>query len=36
MDRAKPLYADGDGIGFELVRGDALRCKTLLLLQLSL
>ncbi len=35
MDRAKPLFADGDGIGFELVRGDALRRKTLLLKQLS-
>ena len=29
MDRAKPLFADGDGIGFELVRDDALRRKTL-------
>ena len=35
MDRAKPLFADGDGIGFELIRGDALRRKTLLLQQLS-
>ena len=35
MDRAKPLLADGDGIGFELVRGDALRRKALLLQQLS-
>ena len=35
MDRGKPLFTDGDGIGFELVRGDPLRRKALLLLQLS-
>ena len=35
MDRGKPLFTDGDGIGFELVRGDPLRRKALLLQQLS-
>jgi len=35
MDRSKPFFADGDGIGLELVRGDALWRKALLLQQLS-
>ena len=35
MEGGQPLLADGDGIRFELVRGDALRRKALLLQQLS-
>ncbi len=35
MEGGKPLLADGDGVRFELVRGDALRRKALLLQQLS-
>ena len=35
MNRANPLFADGDGKGFELVCGDALGRKALLLQQLS-
>jgi hypothetical protein len=35
MEGGKPLLADGDGVRFELVRGNALRCKALFLHQLS-
>jgi hypothetical protein len=35
MDRGQPLLSNGDGVRFELVRGDALRRKALLLQQLS-
>jgi len=35
VNSGKSLFADGDRVGFEFVRGDALRRKTLLLEQLS-
>jgi hypothetical protein len=35
MGRGQPLFADGNRIGFELIGGDALRLKALLLQQLS-
>ncbi len=35
MDRGKPLLTDGNRVRFELVRGDALWCKALLLEQLA-
>ena len=35
MNSSKSLIADGDSVGFQLVRGDALRREALLLQQLS-
>jgi len=35
MDRAKPLLPDGEGVGLELVRGDALWREALLFQQLA-
>ena len=35
MERGMPLFADSDRVRFELVRGDALRRKALLLQQFS-
>ncbi len=35
MNSGKSLFADGDSVGFQLVRGDALRREALLLQQLS-
>ena len=35
MDRGQPLLSNGDGVRFELVRGDAFRRKAVLLQQLS-
>ncbi len=35
MNSGKPLFADGDSVGFQLVRGNALRREALLLQELS-